>query len=106
VVSDTTTAGPAATTSNPAPRETLQYTLAVSNNGAQPVAALVINDATPAFTTFVSEACPATLPAGATACTVSAQPALGASGQVQWTFGGALGASASLAVTYQVKIGG
>ena len=78
----------------------------VTNNGAQPASALVINDATAAFTTFVSAACPATLPAGVTSCTVSAQPAVGASGQVQWTFGGALGASASLAVTYQVKIGG
>ncbi|TLZ33455.1 MAG: DUF11 domain-containing protein [Gammaproteobacteria bacterium] len=84
----------------------MQYTLTVTNNGAQPASALVINDATAAFTTFVSAACPATLPAGVTSCTVSAQPAVGASGQVQWTFGGALGASASLAVTYQVKIGG
>ena len=106
VVSDLTTGSSAATADNANPGDTLQYTLTVTNNGAQPVSALVINDATPAFTTFVSAACPATLPAGVTSCTVSAQPALGASGQVQWTFGGALGASASLAVTYQVKIGG
>ena len=106
VVSDLTTGSSAATADNANPGDTLQYTLTVTNNGAQPVSALVINDATPAFTTFVSAACPATLPAGVTSCTVSAQPVAGASGQVQWTFGGALGASASLAVTYQVKVGG
>jgi hypothetical protein len=69
------------------------------------LATLVINDATPAFTTFVSAACPATLPAGITTCSVSTQPAVGASGALQWTFTGSLAASGSLAVTYQVKIG-
>jgi uncharacterized repeat protein (TIGR01451 family) len=106
VVSDLTTASPAATVDTASPGDTLQYTLTATNNGAQPLSTLVINDATPAFTTFVSAACPATLPPGVTTCTVTAQPAVGAGGQVQWTFGGALGAGASLAVTYQVKIGG
>jgi uncharacterized repeat protein (TIGR01451 family) len=94
---------------NQAPREvpgdTLQYTLTATNNGAQSLATLVINDATPAFTTFVSAACPATLPPGISACSVSTQPAVGAAGALQWTFTGSLAASGSLAVTYQVKIG-
>jgi hypothetical protein len=69
------------------------------------LATLVIYDATPAFTTFVSAACPATLPAGITTCSVSTQPAVGASGALQWTFTGSLAASGSLTMTYQVKIG-
>jgi uncharacterized repeat protein (TIGR01451 family) len=95
----------AATAVSANPGDALQYTLTATNNGAQSLTTLVINDATPAFTTFVSAACPATLPAGITACSVSTEPAVGASGALQWTFTGSLAASGSLAVTYQVKIG-
>ena len=95
----------AATAVSANPGDTLQYTLTATNNGAQSLTTLVINDATPAFTTFVSAACPATLPAGITACSVSTEPAVGASGALQWTFTGSLAATGSLAVTYQVKIG-
>jgi hypothetical protein len=65
----------------------------------------VIDDATPAFTTFVSAACPGTLPAGVSSCTLTAQPAAGATGAVQWTFGGSLASGAALVVTFQVKVG-
>jgi uncharacterized repeat protein (TIGR01451 family) len=106
VVSDLTTGSAAATADSANPGDTLQYTLTATNNGAQPLSTLVISDATPSYTTFVSAACPATLPAGITSCNVTAQPAVGASGAVQWTFAGSLAASASLTVTYQVKIGG
>ncbi len=105
LVSNLTQGGPAATAVSANPGDTLQYTLTATNNGAQSLATLVINDATPAFTTFVSAACPATLPAGISACSVSTQPAVGAGGALQWTFTGSLAASGSLAVTYQVKIG-
>jgi uncharacterized repeat protein (TIGR01451 family) len=105
LVSNLTQGGAAATAVNANPGDTLQYTLTATNNGAQSLATVVINDATPAFTTFVAAACPATLPPGISACSVSTQPSVGASGALQWTFTGSLAASASLAVTYQVKIG-
>jgi len=41
VVSDLTTGSSAATADNANPGDTLQYTLTVTNNGAQPVSALV-----------------------------------------------------------------
>jgi hypothetical protein len=63
------------------------------------LATLMIYDATPAFTTFVSAACPATLPAGIITCSVTTQPAVGASGALQWTFTGALAASGSRDLT-------
>jgi uncharacterized repeat protein (TIGR01451 family) len=105
LVSNLTQGGAAATAVNANPGDTLQYTLTATNNGAQSLATVVVYDATPAFTTFVAAACPATLPAGISACSVSTQPAVGASGVLQWTFTGSLAASASLVVTYQVKIG-
>ncbi len=105
LVSNLTQGGAAATAVSANPGDTLQYTLTATNNGAQSLATLVINDATPAFTTFVSAVCPATLPPGISACSVSTQPAVGAGGALQWTFTGSLAASGSLAVTYQVKIG-
>jgi uncharacterized repeat protein (TIGR01451 family) len=105
LVSNLTQGGAAATAVNANPGDILQYTLTATNNGAQSLATVAIYDATPAFTTFVAAACPATLPAGISACSVSTQPAVGASGALQWTFTGSLAASASLVVTYQVKIG-
>lgn len=103
-VGNLTQGGPAGISVNARPGDTLQYTLTAVNNGGAPLSTLVINDATPAFTTYLSAACPATLPAVITACTVSVQPAVGAPGNVQWTFNGALAASGQLAVTYQVKL--
>jgi uncharacterized repeat protein (TIGR01451 family) len=105
LVSDLTQGGAAATSVNANPGDTLQYTLSATNTGAQSLATLVISDSTPAFTTFVSATCPAVLPAGISGCTVSTQPAVGASGALQWTFTGSLSSGAVLAVTYQVKIG-
>jgi len=105
LVSDLTQGGAAATSVNANPGDTLQYTLSATNTGAQSLSTLVISDSTPAFTTFVSAACPAVLPSGITGCTVSTQPAAGASGSLQWSFSGSLGSGAALAVTYQVKIG-
>jgi uncharacterized repeat protein (TIGR01451 family) len=105
LVSNLTQGGAAATSVNANPGDTLQYALSATNTGAQSLSTLVISDSTPAFTTFVSATCPAVLPAGITGCSVSTQPAAGASGSLQWTFTGSLGSGAALAVTYQVKIG-
>jgi uncharacterized repeat protein (TIGR01451 family) len=105
LVANLTQGGGAATSGNAHPGDTLQYTLTATNTGAQAVSTLVINDATPAFTTFVSAACPGTLPASVSSCTLTAQPAAGATGAVQWTFGGSLASGAALVVTFQVKVG-
>ena len=92
-------------TSNTAlPGNTLQYQLTVANVGSAALAAVVVDDATPAFTTFVAAACPASLPTGLTACSVSTKPAAGASGALQWTFTGTLAPGAQTAVTYQVVV--
>lgn len=105
LVSDLTQGGAAATSVNGNPGDTLQYTLSATNTGAQSLSTLVVSDSTPAFTTFLSATCPAVLPAGISACTVTTQPAVGASGSLQWTFTGSLSSGAVLAVSYQVKIG-
>ena len=103
-VSNLTTGGTAGLTASARPGETLQYTLTAVNNGSEPLTLLVVNDATPAFTTFFSAACPATLSGGLTGCSLSQLPAVGATGNVQWTFNGALAPSAQLSVSYQVKV--
>ena len=105
LVADLTLGGVASTADSANPGDTLQYTLAVSNNGTLPVTSVAIVDTTPAYTTFIAASCPGSLPAGITACSVSNQPAVGGSGALRWTFTGALGASSSVSVTYQVKIG-
>ncbi|HXY75587.1 MAG TPA: SdrD B-like domain-containing protein [Steroidobacteraceae bacterium] len=104
LVSDVTQGTGNATSVNAKPGDTLQYTLTATNTGSQTLSTLVIYDSTPAFTGFVSTACPGTLPAGMTSCTVTTQPAPGASGSVQWTFTGTLGSGATIIVTYQVKV--
>ena len=103
-VSNVTQGGLAGLNVSAKPGETLQYTLAALNNGSESSSALTINDATPAFTTYLSATCPAALPASLTACSVSTQPALGASGNLQWTFTGSLTPSAQVEVTYKVLI--
>lgn len=103
-VQNVTLAGAYTTANTALPGNVLQYQLSVSNQGSGAVSSVVVNDATPPFTTFVSAACPATLPAGLTACAVTVQPAVGASGALQWTFQGSLAAGAQTAVTYQVTI--
>jgi uncharacterized repeat protein (TIGR01451 family) len=100
-----TTLGGAYGTSNTAlPGNTLQYQLTVANAGSGALAAVVVDDATPAFTTFVSAACPASLPTGLTACSVSTKPAVGGYGALQWIFTGTLAPGAQTAVTYQVLV--
>jgi uncharacterized repeat protein (TIGR01451 family) len=105
LVSDVTQGTGSGTSVSAKPGDVVQYTLTATNSGSQPLATLVIYDSTPSFTTFVSTSCPATLPPGITACTVTSQPAAGASGALQWSFTGSLGSGATITVTYQVKIG-
>ncbi len=99
------TLGSGAGTANTArPNDVLEYIVTYINTGAGPLAAIVITDATPAYTTFESAACGAPLPASLTSCTVSAQPAAGASGSVVWTLGGTLLSGGSGSVVYQVRV--
>ena len=104
LVSNITQGFAAATAVSANPGDTLQYSLTAVNNGTQALNTLVVNDATPAFTTFVSASCPTTLPSGISACSISASPAVGAAGSLQWTFTGSLAPSAQLVVSYQVKV--
>jgi uncharacterized repeat protein (TIGR01451 family) len=104
LVTNVTLGGSAGTSVNGNPGDTLQYTLTGTNTGANSLSTLVISDSTPSFTTYLSAACPGSLPAGITGCSVSTQPAAGASGALQWTFTGSLTSGAALAVTYRVQI--
>lgn len=106
LVSNQTQGSGAGTSNNASPGDTLRYQLTVSNPGSHPISQLVVTDATPAFTQFVSAACPApaSLPAGLTACSVSSKPAVGAQGEVSWTFVGSLAPGATTEVSYQVTV--
>ena len=86
--------------------DTVTYTLTYQNNSSAPISSIVINDATPAYTTFLSARCvvPPPLPAAITACTVTASPAVGATGSVKWTLTGTLSPSATAQVSYSVKV--
>ena len=84
------------------PGETITYTVTYSNNSSDPLANLVIFDATPAFTTFLSAGA-APLPTNLTNVFLST-PAVGASGFVRWTFGGALSPGKSGTVTFRVVV--
>ncbi|MEO8012973.1 MAG: hypothetical protein ABI642_02395 [Polaromonas sp.] len=104
LVKNITLGGLAATTVVASPGNVLEYSLKAQNNGSEPLTTLVINDATPAFTTYLSAACPGALPSGVSACSVSSQPAMGAQGNLQWTFTGSLLPGAQLSVTYKVTV--
>lgn len=103
-VSNVTRGGPSGISVNASPGEVLEYSLAAQNQGSAALTTLVINDTTAAFTTFVSAACPVPLPAGLTGCSVTAQPAVGAPGAVQWTFSGELAPTAQVLVNYRVRL--
>ena len=103
-VRNVTTSGSAGTANAARPGETLEYTVAYSNNSADPLATITIHDATPAFTAFVSASCGAPLPANVTACNVTTQPAGGATGGIAWTLTGSLASTQSGTVTFRVTV--
>ena len=84
------------------PGEVITYTLAYANQSSEPLANIVISDATPSFTTFVA-ASNDPLPQSVTAVTVTA-PTTGASGPMQWTFTGTLPPGSSGTVSFQVRL--
>lgn len=103
-VQNLTLAGPYGTSNTALPGNTLQYQLTVTNQGSAALATVIVNDSTAAYTNFVSAACPTPLPTGITSCSVTTQPAAGAQGALQWTFGGSLAPGSQVVVTYQVLV--
>jgi uncharacterized repeat protein (TIGR01451 family) len=83
--------------------ETLTYTITYKNTGSTTLNQLKIVEPIPAFTTFGDGSC-GTLGAGLASCTVSAKPAVGATGNVEWTFGGTLQPGATGTVTVKAII--
>jgi uncharacterized repeat protein (TIGR01451 family) len=83
--------------------DTLLYTITYSNVSSGTVSNIVVSDITPNYTTFVSGAC-GTLPSGITACAITTQPSVGATGPINWTLTGSLSPSASGQVTFTVRI--
>ena len=88
------------------PGELLTYTITFTNAGDDELSDIVIDDKTPAFTTFNSADCILPLPANLTGCGASTQPAVGATGPIQWTFspGDTLQSGSSGQVQYQVTV--
>lgn len=103
-VRNVTTGGTGVTSNAARPGETLEYTITYLNNGADPLATIVINDSTPAFTTFVSASCGAPLPANISACNVTTQPVAGGTGGIVWTLNGPLASTASGTVVFRVQL--
>jgi uncharacterized repeat protein (TIGR01451 family) len=93
----------AANGSSVKPGGTITYTIGYKNpNASTFLTNVVITDPLPAYTTFLSASC-GPLPATITSCTVSA-PAVGATGPVTWTLGGALDAGSSGNVYLSVQL--
>jgi len=85
------------------PGDTLTYTITYTNVSGSTLSAIAIQDATPPYTVYVAGAC-GTLGAGLTACGVTTQPAVGATGALKGTLTGALAPGASGTVTYQARV--
>jgi uncharacterized repeat protein (TIGR01451 family) len=85
------------------PGELLTYTITYTNLSNAPLTAIEVADATPAWTVFEDAAC-GTAGAGLSACGVSLEPAMGATGAVRWTMTGALLPGASGSVTFRVRV--
>ena len=81
----------------------ITYTLTYTNLGSAAVSAVKIRDATPAWTLLNAAACGA-LPTGITACNVTAQPAAGAAGSVEWTLTGSLPSGGTGTVVFSVTV--
>jgi len=79
------------------------YALTYINQGAGAVSLVTIRDETPAWTVLASASSGA-LPTGITACSVTAQPAAGAAGSVEWTLTGSLPSGGSGTVVFSVTV--
>lgn len=84
------------------PGSLLTYVLTFTNVSTGLLSNIVVNDATPSFTVFVSAGCGA-LPLSLTGCSIIA-PAVGATGNVRFTYTGTLAPNSVGAATYTVQI--
>ena len=85
------------------PGATIVYTTTYTNTGSTTLTKLKIVNPTPPFTVFSAGAC-GVLASGLTGCAVSARPAAGAAGSVEWTFAGTLAPGATGTVTMDVQV--
>jgi uncharacterized repeat protein (TIGR01451 family) len=81
----------------------ITYTIRYENRSNGNLGNLKVFDGTPTFTVFASAVCGTTPPALGT-CTVTTKPAVGASGALQWTFGGTLAPGAFGTVVFSVTL--
>ena len=84
------------------PGSLLTYVLTFTNVSTGLLSNIVVNDATPSFTVFVSASC-GVLPLSLTGCSIVA-PAVGATGNVRFTYTGTLAPNSVGAATYTVQI--
>lgn len=85
------------------PGQVLVYTITYTNFSTGPLSTIKIFDSTPAYTVFNTAAC-GTLATGLTGCTTTAVPAVGTTGNIEWTLAGSLLPGATGTVTFQVTI--
>jgi uncharacterized repeat protein (TIGR01451 family) len=85
------------------PGDVLTYTITYRNLGAEPLSAITIADATPAWTVFEGASCGA-LGAGLTGCLLASQPAIGGAGALAWQLRGALAPGGSGDVSFRVRV--
>lgn len=88
---------------NATPGATIAYEVAYENAGSVTLSNLVLSDTTPPFTVFAGAECGA-MPLGLGSCAIAAQPAVGASGKVEWRFSGSLQPGARGSVRMRVKV--
>lgn len=74
-----------------------------ATDGRETLSGIVIRDATPSWTVFDSATC-ATLGAGLAGCTLTQQPASGATGDVVWTLAGTLAPGGSGSLSFRVRV--
>ena len=85
------------------PGDTIIYTITYRNDSSGTISSVTINDATPAFTTFLAAGCGAN-PPNITACAVTSQPIVSATGAIIWSLTGGLLPGASSTVSFSVRV--
>jgi uncharacterized repeat protein (TIGR01451 family) len=81
----------------------ITYTLTYTNQGSAAVNAVKIRDGTPPWTVLDGATC-GTRGNGITGCSVTAQPAVGGTGSIEWTLAGSLASGATGTVQFTVKV--
>jgi len=85
------------------PGQVITYTTTYQNTGGGVLQGIHISDVTPPFTKFLSASFSTPLPANLTGCTITS-PSVGGTGDILWTFTGALSPGSSGTITFQVTV--